>query len=142
MDTTLEDYARFLQVICRREGLDRRGYEMLFAPVIRIRSRRQFPTLTEPESTANDAIRLSYALGWGLYWTPLGRVAFKEGNGDGFRNHAAVYEKGRSAVLILTNGEAGARVFTELLAFLGDRWMPWSWEGYTPSASVPLTAEP
>lgn len=135
MDTTLADYARFLLAVCNGEGLDREGRELLFSPQVRIRSRRQFPTLDEATTDAYDSIRLSYGLGWGLYWTPHGRVAFKEGNGDGFLNHAAVYEKNRSAVLILTNGEAGARVFTELLEFVaGDRWMPWDWEGYARSA--------
>ena len=48
-------------------------------------SKHQFPTLDAATTDANNGIRLSYGLGWGLYTTPHGKAFFKEGHTEGFR---------------------------------------------------------
>ena len=63
----------------------------MFKPQIRIRTQNTIrPWFTETTS-ANDAIELSYGLGWGLQRTPHGWGAFKEGHGDGFQHYSIVY---------------------------------------------------
>lgn len=55
----------------------------MLSPQIRISSKHQFPTLASERTEANQAIRLSYGLGWGLYFTPYGEAFFKEGHSNG-----------------------------------------------------------
>ena len=56
--------------------------ELMLTPQIEITSKHQFPTLERQTTDENKAIRLSYGLGWGLFFTPYGRAFFKEGHFD------------------------------------------------------------
>ena len=44
-----------------------------------------YARLLPDTTTDNDAIRLSYGLGWGLYWSPNGEAFFKQGSDDVIR---------------------------------------------------------
>ena len=92
LETTTEDYARFMEAVLRREGLREHSWNEMFRPQVRIRFRTQFGPGATEETDANDAIELSYGLGWGLLRTPHGWGAFKEGHGDGFQH---VHARGR-----------------------------------------------
>lgn len=94
---------------------------------------------------ANDGIRLSYGLGWGLYWSPYGKIVFREGHDDGFRNYSVVFDKSRNGMVIMTNSSNGEGIFRELLeTLLRDMYTPIEWEGFTPwtqlSPRPPLSA--
>lgn len=107
-------------------------------PQIRIHSKYQFPTLTEETTTANDDIRLSYGLGWGLYWSPHGKAWFKEGNDNGFRHYSVAFEDSRHAMVIMTNSANGEGIYKELLeTVLGNRFTPIEWERFTPWNELP-----
>ena len=67
---------------------------------------------------ANDGIRLSYGLGWGLYWSPYGKIVFREGHDDGFRNYSVVFDKSRNGMVIMTNSSNGEGIFKDLLETL------------------------
>ena len=58
----------------------------MLSPQIPIHSKHQFPSLENVATNENDAIRLSYGLGWGLFWTPDGKAFFKEGHDVDWRN--------------------------------------------------------
>lgn len=133
MDTTARDWAAFLCAVLRGDRLSRKAREEMLRPQIRIRSRRQFPTTNTETTDENDAIRLSYALGWGLLWSPHGRAYFKEGHDDGFQSYSITFEKPRTAIVIMTNSDNGESIFVELLeTLIGDAFTPWRWEGYVP----------
>jgi CubicO group peptidase (beta-lactamase class C family) len=133
MDTTLTDYAQFLRGLLRGEGLSAASREQMLSPQIRIHSSKQFPTLTPATTTENDGIRLSYGLGWGLFWSPFGRAYFKEGHDEGTENHAVCFDERKTCLLVLTNSSNGHGLFKDLLeAVLAERFTPWNWEDYIP----------
>lgn len=72
-----------------------------------ILSKHQFPTLADETTDANRAIRLSYGLGFGLYWTPYGKAFFKEGHDDGFRHYAVCFDTAKTGLIIMTNSSNG-----------------------------------
>jgi CubicO group peptidase (beta-lactamase class C family) len=133
MDTTLADYARFIEAVMQGKALSRRGKGEMLRPQIEIRSKAQFPTLRNEFTDENHAIHLAYGLGWGLFTTPCGKAFFKEGHDDGWENHVVVFPEKKIAILLLSNSSNGDSIFKELLETLaGDHWTPWRWEGYTP----------
>ena len=133
MQTTLRDYARFVAAVLNGEILDARTREQMFSPQTRINSVRELPFDTRT-TTANDAIRLSYGLGWGLFWTPYGMAFFKEGHNDGFRHYVVCFDKSKAGILIMTNSSNGEDLFSGLLeGILRDNFTPLEWEGYKPA---------
>ena len=132
MDTTLEDFARFLAGLSRGEGLSRRARRELLGEQIMIVSARQFPSddPTNAVGDANSRIRLAYGLGWGRWRTPYGTAWFKEGNGSGATNYAICLERGRRCMLVLSNSARGLRLFCTLTRTLLDVEMPCGWNGY------------
>ena len=137
MQTTLNDYARLLAAIMQGHLLGKETRDLMLSPHIQILSRTQFPSLTTETTDANKSIRLSYGLGWGLYWTPYGKAFFKEGHDEGWRNYTVCFENG-TGILILTNSSNGEGIFKPLLeTLLKNTFTPIEWEGYTPYDQLP-----
>jgi len=110
----------------------------MLSPQVQIFSKHEFPSLATETTDENKGIRLSYGLGWGLYWSPLGKVFFKEGHTDGFRNYVVCFDKQRTGMVILTNSSNGEGIFEYLLeTLLGDTYTPIEWEEYTPYDKLP-----
>jgi len=138
MLTTPHDFALFLQAVMEGRGLSRKARAEMLSQQIQIKSKHEFPSLNEETTDENRAIRLSYGLGWGLYWTPYGEVFFKEGHDDGWRNYAACFDKLKSGIVIMTNSSNGEGIFKELLeTLLKNTYTPIEWEGYTPYDKLP-----
>jgi CubicO group peptidase (beta-lactamase class C family) len=131
MQTTLGDYARFVKAVMGRELLDDKWTEEMFSPQIRITSAHQFPTLSEETTTANDTIRLSYGLGWGLYWSPYGKAFFKEGHDTGFQHYVVCFTQPGTGMLIMTNSDNGENAYAPLLeTLLRNTFTPYEWERF------------
>jgi CubicO group peptidase (beta-lactamase class C family) len=138
MQTTPRDFARFMLAVTQGEGLRNETRELMLSPQIQIYSKHQFPTLATDTTDANKPIRLSYGLGWGLYWTPYGKAFFKEGHDEGWRNYAVCFDKSKIGIVIMTNSSNGEGIFKELLELLiGNTFTPIDWEGYTPYSQLP-----
>jgi CubicO group peptidase (beta-lactamase class C family) len=138
MQTTLHDFTMFVQAIIDSRGLHKSTRELMLTPRVRVHSKHEFPTLENLATDANDGIRLSYGLGWGLYWSPYGKVFFKEGHDDGARNYAVVFEKSHDGMVIMTNSSNGEGIFRDLLeTLLRDTFTPIEWEGFTPWNQLP-----
>ena len=138
MQTTPRDFAIFMQAMIQGKGLSRRTREIMLSPQIQIFSKHQFPTLEAATTDKNKDIRLSYGLGWGLYWSPYGEAFFKEGHQDGFRNYTVVFDKSKAGIVIMTNSSNGEGIFKELLeVLLKDTFTPIEWEGFTPYSETP-----
>lgn len=138
MQTTPRDFARFLEAVMRGERLEKKTRELMLSPQIPILSKHQFPSLVFEPTDENKAIRLSYGLGWGLYWTPYGKAFFKEGHTEGWRNYAVCFDKKKTGLLIMTNSSNGEGIFKELLeTLLKNTYTPIEWEGYTPYDKLP-----
>jgi CubicO group peptidase (beta-lactamase class C family) len=133
LETTTDDYARFMTAVLRRELLSEQSWNEIFKPQIRIRTRTQFGPGSTESSSVNDAIELSYGLGWGLQRTPHGWGAFKEGHGDGFQHYSIVYPAKKLGVLLLSNSDNAESIFGHLLRLtIGDTFTPLEWENYVP----------
>lgn len=131
LETTPEDFARFVEAVLKGQGLKESSWKEMFKPQIRIRSKTQFGPYEE--TTENDDIELSYGLGWGLFETPHGRAAFKEGHGDGFEHYMVLFPDKGMGVVILTNSANGESAYKELLQLtIADTYSPLEWNGYVP----------
>src|SRR5262249_25619249 len=102
MQTTLRDYARFVQAVLNGGILDKKDRAMMLSPQISIGSKHEFPTLSQETTTDNNRIHLSYGLGWGLYSTDYGMAFFKEGHDEGWRHYVVSFDKPKIGMLIMT----------------------------------------
>jgi CubicO group peptidase (beta-lactamase class C family) len=138
MQTTVRDFARFLAAVMRGEGLDRKAWQEMLSPQIRIHSKHEFPSLESLTTNENDAIRLSYGLGWGLFWTADGKAFFKEGHDVGWRNYTVGVPEKKIGIVIMTNSANGEGIYKEVLeSLLHDPYTPIEWEGFTPYDMLP-----
>ena len=141
MQTTIRDQALFLQAVMEGKLLHPKTREQMLSPQVKIFSKHQFPTLREETTDENKSIRLSYGLAWGLYWTPYGKVFFKEGHDDGWRNYSVCFDQQKSGLIIMTNSGNGEGIFKAVLeTMLKDTFTPIEWEGYTPYDKLPSRA--
>ena len=133
MDTTPEDYAKYIQAMLARKGLNEDIYEEFFEPQIRIKSKQQFGKNRLVNTTENDGIELSYALGFGVYKTPFGKAIFKEGHIKGWEHYTVFYPSQNIGIIIMSNSSNGESIFKELLEIsIADKWLPWNWENFIP----------
>lgn len=132
--TTIADYAKFIQQVMQRKGLSKKSYDTMLSSQIAIHSVTQFPPITEETTTENDAIQLSYGLGWGLINCPgYGRAFFKEGNGGSWRNYNINFQEKGTSIILMTNSENGETIFQPVIEkLLGKTCIPWKWNGYHP----------
>jgi len=138
MNTTVRDFARFMQAVMAGEGLSKQMREQMLSPQIQILSKHEFPSLENETTDENKPIRLGYGLGWGLYWTPYGRAFFKEGHADGWRNYTVCFDKVGTGMVIMTNSGNGEGIYKELLeTVLRNTFTPIVWEGFTAYDQLP-----
>jgi CubicO group peptidase (beta-lactamase class C family) len=132
MQTTLRDCAKFVQAVLDGTFPDERSREMMLNPQIQIFSAHEFPSLaTGTNAAADRAIRLSYGLGWGLFWTPYGKAFFKEGHDDGWRHYVVCFDRPKDGILIMTNSSNSEDMYDDLLrTLLRDTFTPLDWEGF------------
>lgn len=133
LETTLDDYTLFTKAVLKNSILAPSMTKEMFTPQIKIRSIQQFGPFSMRDSTTNDAIRLSYGLGWVLLQSPYGTGAFKEGHGDGFQHYSIIFPQQGTGIIIMSNSDNAESIFKELLeTAIGDTFSPWYWENYIP----------
>ncbi|MGA8878256.1 MAG: serine hydrolase [Candidatus Korobacteraceae bacterium] len=138
MQTTLHDYANLLQAILQGRNPDAKTREQMLTPQVQIYQKHGFPSLNTETTDANRGIKLSYGLGWGLYFTPYGRAFFKEGHDEGWRHYTVCFDKLGTGILIMTNSSNGEGIYKALLeTLLHNTWTPIEWERFTPYDQLP-----
>jgi CubicO group peptidase (beta-lactamase class C family) len=141
MLTTIRDFARFIEAVIIGKGLSKQIRDEMFSPQIQILSKQEFPTLENETTEENKPIRLSYGLGWGLYWTPYGKAFFKEGHDDSWRNYTVCFDKVGTGIILMTNSGNGEGIYKELLEkLIKNSFTPIVWEGFTPYDQLPPRA--
>jgi CubicO group peptidase (beta-lactamase class C family) len=143
MQTTLHDYALFVAAVMTGKGLGRNELREMLSPQIRIRTKQEFPSIENATTvtSANDPIRLSYGLGWGLYSTRYGEAFFKEGHDVGWRNYVVGFPSSKIGLVIMTNSANGEGIYKALLETLQhNRFTPIEWEAFTPYDKLPPRA--
>ena len=134
MQTTLHDYALFVQALLQDKILGRRSLREVFRPQIAIHSLHEFPSLDPQTTRENDSIALSYGLGFGLYRSPYGEAFFKEGHDEGWRHYVVGFRDVGSGILIMTNSSNGEDTYSGILeTVLEDTFTPLDWEQFKPS---------
>jgi CubicO group peptidase (beta-lactamase class C family) len=133
MLTTPADFALFMQAVLQGQGLRKETKELMLSPQIQILSKHEFPPLSSETTDENKPIRLSYGLGWGLYWTPYGKAFFKEGHDEGWRNYTVCFDDPKIGIVIMTNSSNGEGIYKELLeTLLKNTYTPIEWENFSP----------
>lgn len=138
MQTTLRDFTKLVLAVANGDGLQKQTRDLMLSPQIQILSKHEFPSLNTESTEENKAIRLSYGLGWGLYFTPYGEAFFKEGHDEGWRNYIVYFTKAKIGLVILTNSSNGEGIYKDLLeALLHNKFTPIEWESFTPYDKLP-----
>jgi D-alanyl-D-alanine-carboxypeptidase/D-alanyl-D-alanine-endopeptidase len=133
LETTLDDYSTFTMALLKGNLLKTTTRDAMFSPQIRLRSVQQFGPLRFRDTTSNDAIQLSYGLGWGLLQSPYGTGAFKEGHGDGFQHYSILFPSQGKGIIIMSNSDNAESIFKDLLQLtIADTFTPWYWQNYIP----------
>jgi len=133
MDTTPDDYLKFIQAVLAKKSLSEAMYKEFFKPQIRIDSKQQFGKNRLVKTEENNDIELGYALGFGTYNTPFGRALFKEGHIQGWEHYTVFYPSQNVGILVMSNSSNGESIFKELIELsMADKWMPWYWENFMP----------
>ena len=133
LETTSEDYSKFLEAVLQRKILSKQSWDEIFRPQIRIRSIKQFGPLALKDAPLNDHIQLSYGLGWGVLQSPYGVGVFKEGHGNGFQHYSILFPEANKGIMMMTNSDNGESIFKELLDIaMKDIYTPTEWENYIP----------
>ena len=133
MDTTISDFARFLEAVMQGKAQTKKAKNEMLKPQIQIYSAAQFPSLNTVTTNENRKIKLAYGIGVGLFETPYGKAFFKEGHDDGWENHFVVFPDKKIGIAFMSNSSNGDSIFKELLEILiKDKYTPWKWEGYFP----------
>lgn len=131
MSTTASDYARFMINLMTEKGLKKNSYKQLLSPQIAVKSKRGFGPLRDSLTGENDAIRLSWGLGIGLFQCPYGKGIFHTGHGDANQNYAVAFPEKGIAVVMMSNSENFETASAELLkACIGDIYSPLKWLGH------------
>lgn len=102
--TTARDYARFLTRLVARPPVG-----LALRPVT-------LEEMARPQVQINSA--LSWGLGWGIQQDEFGQVLWHWGANNSFRNFVVADTANGRAVVILTNGENGPRVYERVIASL------------------------
>jgi CubicO group peptidase (beta-lactamase class C family) len=138
MLTTVGNFARFMEAVMQGKGLRAKTREQMLNAQVQILSKHEFPTFEPATTEENKPIRLSYGLGWGLYWTPSGEAFFKEGHDEGWRNYTVCFDREKTGIMIMTNSSNGEGIYKELLeGLLRNTFTPIEWEGFTPYNQLP-----
>jgi CubicO group peptidase (beta-lactamase class C family) len=143
LDTTLNDWAKFLAAVVRGEGLSAKSKAEMIRRQVEIDSERQFPTLLPGKTDRWKSIGLGYGLGWGVFETPRGHAFFKEGHDEGTANYSLCIEQTKECILLMSNSTRAEGIFATLVdELLGEVKLPAEWEGFKPStARTPASSD-
>jgi len=133
LETTADDYSKFLTAVLNEKILTKASYSKIFSPQIRIKSLAHFGPNSKIVTHKYDAINLSCGLAWLNFDTPYGKAVTKSGHGDGFQHYSILFPETGKGILIMTNSDNGERIYKELLEVaIADIYTPWEWSNYIP----------
>jgi len=131
MTTTASDYARFYIQLMTSKGLSKTNLQQMLAPQIAVTSKRGFGSLRDSLTHENDAIKLAWGLGIGLFQSPYGKGFFHTGHGEANQNYAVAFPEKGIAVVLLSNSENFERASAQIVkACIGDTYSPFKWLGH------------
>jgi CubicO group peptidase (beta-lactamase class C family) len=100
--TTAGDYARFLSLVCKGQGLSRETYNEMLRP-------------QSPVPPGESPFKTSYGLGWMIIDLGGTTLVGHDGNNGEYRTFAGFVRESRDGIVILTNGVNGQPLIDALL---------------------------
>lgn len=129
MDTTLQDYARFLAGFVRGDGLSVRSRSTIVASQGSITTATEFPTFQPDLPPALRRSDLATGLGLVVFDGPQGPAFFKGGHEDYAGNTFVCVARTARCVVLLSNDVRAEKAFPGIVsAILGETGAPWKWE--------------
>ena len=129
MDTTLQDYARFVAGFVRGDGLSVASRSAMVAVQGPITTATEFPTFQPELAPALRRPDLATGLGLVVFDGPQGRGFFKGGHEDYAGNTFVCIARTARCVVLLSNDVRAEKAFPEIVtAILGETGVPWRWE--------------
>jgi CubicO group peptidase (beta-lactamase class C family) len=133
MQTTAEDYARFLGAMSKAEGETKATVDEMLRPQVTISSDSMFGPGAWQDTGAYRDINLSWGLGWGRFDSEPGRAFFHHGHGFGSQNYTVTFADKGIGIVLLSNSDNFESVAGEILqSAIGDVYSPIDWIGYIP----------
>lgn len=143
LTTTAGDYGRFIAGILNARDRRAETVNAMLAPAVRIRTQRMFGPGPPVETLANEAIRLSWSMGWGTFHTSFGPAHFHTGHALGAQNYVVFYRERGIGIVLLSNSDNFESVAQEIVAAgIGDTLSPFRWLGFVPFDSTRRRAIP
>ncbi|MCP4273979.1 MAG: beta-lactamase family protein [Gammaproteobacteria bacterium] len=131
MQTTPEDYARFLLSILNATGKRKETINTMLNSQIAINSKAMFGPKAWQHTDAHKSMALAWGLGWGRFDSEHGRAFFHTGHDFGWQNYTvSFFEKG-TALVMMSNSENFESIAREITAItIGDKYSQFDWLGY------------
>lgn len=129
MDTTLQDYARFVAGFVRGDGLSATSRSAMVTPQGPITTATEFPTFQPELPVATRRSDLAAGLGLIVFDGPQGLGFFKGGHEDYAGNTVVCLARPARCVVLLSNDVRAEKAFPWIVAtILGETGTPWRWE--------------
>lgn len=129
MDTTIEDYARFVAAFMRGNALSTGSRNAMTTPQAPITTATQFPTFQSELPAESRRTDLAAGLGVVLFEGPQGPGFFKGGHEDYAGNTLVCLAWSARCVVLLSNDARAEEAFPAIVAsILGQTGVPWRWE--------------
>ncbi|MBW8831588.1 MAG: beta-lactamase family protein [Burkholderiales bacterium] len=129
MDTTVEDYARFVAGFVLGEGLSATSRSAMTSPQGPITTATEFPTFQAEVPTERRRTHLAAGLGLVVFDGPQGPGFFKGGHEDYAGNTWVCLARSARCVVLLSNDVRAEKAFPGIVAsILGETGAPWHWE--------------
>ena len=129
MDTTIDDYARFVAGLVSGDGLSAAARKDMVTAQWPITTRSQFPTLQPELPTSQRRADLAAGLGVVVFNGPQGPGFYKGGHEDNVGNVWVCLSLQQRCVVLLSIDVRAEKAFPEIVGLiLGEAGVPWKWE--------------
>jgi len=129
LETTPEDYARFVAGFVRGDGLSKASRAAMTTPQGPITTASEFPTFQAELPAERRRTDLATGLGLILFDGPQGPGFFKGGHEDYAGNTWVCLERTARCVVLLSNDVRAEQAFPGIVAaIVGETGTPWRWE--------------
>ncbi|MEP6874652.1 MAG: serine hydrolase domain-containing protein [Burkholderiales bacterium] len=129
MDTTIEDYARFVAGLTRGDGLSVALRSAMTTPQVPITTETEFPTFQPELPAGRRRADLAAGLGLVVFDGRQGPGFFKGGHEDYAGNTWICVAQSARCVVLLSNDVRAEKAFPAIVAaILGETGAPWRWE--------------